>query len=103
MLRIPCPHCGTRDEVEFRYKGDASVRRPAADAEFAQFAAYVYERSNPKGWHLEWWFHSAGCRRMLQLWRHTVSHEIYSIGTAQERLPTPPGVPGSVTASAGST
>jgi sarcosine oxidase subunit delta len=91
MLRIPCPHCGTRDEVEFRYKGDASVRRPAAEAKVARFAAYVYERDNPKGWHLEWWFHSAGCRRMLQVWRHTVTHEIHAVGAAQEQLSTPGG------------
>jgi len=91
MLRIPCPHCGTRDEVEFRYKGDASVRRPAAEAEVARFAAYVYERDNPKGWHLEWWFHSAGCRRMLQVWRHTVTHEIHAVGAAQEQISTPVG------------
>ena len=25
MLRISCPWCGVRDEVEFRYRGDASV------------------------------------------------------------------------------
>ena len=29
MLRIACPFCGPRDEVEFRYRGDA-MRSPAA-------------------------------------------------------------------------
>jgi heterotetrameric sarcosine oxidase delta subunit len=79
MLRIPCPHCGTRDEVEFHYGGDASVRRPAADADTAAYAAYVYERTNPKGWHREWWFHAAGCRQWLEVRRHTVSHAIDSV------------------------
>ena len=41
MLRIHCPHCGTRDEVEFRYRGDAGVRRPAAAADTAAFVADV--------------------------------------------------------------
>lgn len=91
MLRIHCPHCGERDETEFRYRGDASLRRPPADADVTAFAAYVYERTNPRGWHLEWWLHTAGCREMLQLWRHTVSHEIYAAGTARDSLPTPPG------------
>jgi sarcosine oxidase subunit delta len=76
MLRIPCPHCGERDEVEFRYKGDASRTRPAAEAGLAAFSAYVFERDNPRGWHLEWWLHVAGCRRLLRVERHTLTHEI---------------------------
>ena len=32
MLLIPCPWCGERNQVEFTYGGDATVRRPAADA-----------------------------------------------------------------------
>lgn len=91
MLRIPCPHCGERDEIEFRYRGDANVRRPAADAGTEAFAAYVYERTNPRGWHLEWWFHSAGCRQYLQVWRHTVTHEIHSVAPARDTLAAPQG------------
>ena len=91
MLRIDCPHCGTRDEVEFRYRGDAGVRRPAADAEVGAFAAYVYERAKPRGSHLEWWYHAAGCRQYLQVWRHTVTHDIHAVGTATGSLPAPPG------------
>lgn len=89
MLRIPCPHCGTRDEVEFHYGGDATVRRPAADADAAAYAAYVYERRNPRGWHLEWWFHASGCRQWLQVQRHTVSHEIRAVGTGTDTLSPP--------------
>jgi sarcosine oxidase subunit delta len=83
MLRIACPHCGVRDEVEFRYKGEAVVR-PAADAGEAAFAAYVYERANPAGWHVEWWLHHAGCRRVLKIVRHSVTHEIAWVGGAQD-------------------
>ena len=89
MLRIPCPHCGTRDEVEFHYGGDASLRRPAADAGIAAYAAYVYDRDNRRGWHLEWWFHAAGCRQWLQVCRHTLNHAIHAVGTANEILTLP--------------
>jgi heterotetrameric sarcosine oxidase delta subunit len=79
MLRIPCPWCGERDEVEFRYRGDASKARPAGDAGPAAFAAYVYERDNPLGWHVEWWLHVAGCRQLLKVVRHTLSHDIHAV------------------------
>lgn len=91
MLRIPCPWCGERDEIEFRYRGDASVTRPAADAELAAFIAYVYQRENPLGWHLEWWLHAGGCHRLLKVLRHTVSHEIRWVGSAQDAPPPPAG------------
>jgi heterotetrameric sarcosine oxidase delta subunit len=55
MLRINCPCCGLREESEFRYRGDAGMERPQADAGEGAFVTYVYDRANPKGWHLEWW------------------------------------------------
>jgi heterotetrameric sarcosine oxidase delta subunit len=80
MLRIPCPWCGERDETEFRYRGDASRSRPAGDAGVAAFCTYVFERDNPRGWHVEWWLHVGGCRQLLKVVRHTVSHEIHWVG-----------------------
>jgi heterotetrameric sarcosine oxidase delta subunit len=83
MLRINCPWCGLRDEVEFRYRGDAEAQRPPAAATSAAgteaFIAYVYERSNPRDWHLEWWLHVGGCRRLLKIERHTLTHEIRTV------------------------
>jgi heterotetrameric sarcosine oxidase delta subunit len=89
VLRIDCPWCGVRDESEFRYRGDATEARPAAEAGTAAFAAYVYARSNPRGWHLEWWLHVGGCRGLVKVLRHTLSHEIGWVGRPEE-LP-PPG------------
>ena len=86
MLRIPCPWCGERDESEFRYKGDASLRRPDGAAGVEAFAAFVYERANPHGWHQEWWLHSAGCRQLLKVLRHTVTHEIQAVGAPDALL-----------------
>lgn len=82
MLRIPCPWCGERDEIEFRYKGDASPVRPPADAPPEAFVAFAFERDNPHGWHLEWWLHVGGCRRLLSVARHTVTHEIRAVTAA---------------------
>jgi len=67
-----------RDESEFRYRGDATRSRPAADAGLDAFSAYVYERVNPRDWHTEWWLHVGGCRRLLKVVRHTLTHEIRS-------------------------
>ena len=91
MLRIPCPYCGERDETEFRYRGDAAQRRPPGDAGLDAFIAHVYERGNPCGWHLEWWLHVGGCRMLLQVVRHTLSHEIHAVGRAGDRLAPPVG------------
>jgi heterotetrameric sarcosine oxidase delta subunit len=90
MLRIACPWCGARDETEFRYRGDASRPRPRADAGLAEFTAWVYERPNPRGWHVEWWLHVGGCRRLLKVMRHTLSDEIAWVGVPTELPPSPP-------------
>lgn len=87
MLRIACPVCGLRDEVEFRYRGDASVVRPAPDAEEAVFYDYVFTRDNPKGRHVEWWQHVQGCRAVLKAVRDTVSHEIAWTGLPDDVPP----------------
>jgi sarcosine oxidase subunit delta len=71
-----------RDESEFRYRGDATRQRPAADAGIEAFNAYVYERDNRRDWHSEWWLHVAGCRRLLKVVRHTLTHEIRSVELA---------------------
>ena len=90
MLRITCPYCGERDEIEFRYRGDATRVRPAADAGLAAFSAYVFERDNPLGWHAEWWLHSGGCRRLLKLVRHTLTHEIAAVLMPADPVHLPP-------------
>jgi heterotetrameric sarcosine oxidase delta subunit len=90
MLRIPCPWCGERDEIEFRYRGDASISRPAADASLEAFTTYTYVRGNPRGWHLEWWLHVAGCRKLIKLVRHTLTHKIRGVGRAEDSLTLPP-------------
>ena len=89
MHRIACPWCGPRDEAEFKYRGDATLRRPDAEAGLDAFVAYVYERDNPFGWHVEWWHHVHGCRRVLKVVRHTVTHDIAAVGRPEDELTVP--------------
>ena len=81
MLLIPCPWCGPRNQVEFTYGGDATLKRPPVDAPQSEWFDYVYLRDNPRGPHDELWIHSAGCRRWFQVRRDTTTHDI--IGSAE--------------------
>lgn len=89
MHQIKCPYCGTRDEAEFTYRGDATVTRPSAGASAESFHDYVYDRTNPKGWHVEWWHHAGGCRQWIKVARHTVTHEIRATARAADPLEAP--------------
>lgn len=89
MLQIRCPWCGDRDEIEFRYGGEAHLAYPAEpDAlDDAEWADFLFMRANPKGLFAERWCHSAGCRRWFNAIRHTVTHEI--AGTYRMGDPAP--------------
>ena len=76
MLLIRCPWCGERSEVEFKYLGDATVTRPAPDDSDEAWYDFVYTRDNPRGEHVEWWHHTAGCRRWIRVRRNTWTHEV---------------------------
>jgi len=78
-MRLNCPHCGERALEEFTYRGDATVRRPALEAEATQWGDYVYLRDNPAGLHKEYWYHGVGCRAWLIVERDTVSHIVHSV------------------------
>lgn len=78
MLLIECPWCGPRDESEFSYGGEAHIARPVEPEALsdAEWADYLFARTNPKGWHREQWVHAHGCRRWFNVERNTVSYEI---------------------------
>lgn len=87
MQLIRCPWCGPREEVEFRYGGQAHVRYPGNPAELDDetWARYVFFRDNPKGPFAERWEHSVGCRRWFNAVRDTHTHQlmqVYRIGEA---------------------
>ena len=89
MHRISCPFCGARDEIEFHYRGDATVARPAPGADAQAFYDYVYTRDNPIGWHVEWWHHVSGCRQWVKVLRNTATHDIKAVGKAQDGIEKP--------------
>jgi len=103
MLLIPCPWCGPRDETEFHYGGEAHIARPAAPDRLtdAEWAEYVFMRTNTKGPFAERWMHAAGCGRWFNAVRDTASDRIlavYRMGeprpqVGEEALATPSGEP----------
>ena len=78
MLLIPCPWCGVRPENEFRHCGEALIARPddPASVSDADWAAFLYARTNPRGSHTERWRHIHGCGRFFNCVRDTVTDEI---------------------------
>ena len=92
MLLIPCPHCGERAQVEFAYRGDATLQRPPDGAPDEAWYEYVFLRDNPRGPHREWWFHHGGCGRWIRVTRDTLTHEV--IGAEPATGAPEPGVAG---------
>jgi sarcosine oxidase, subunit delta len=90
MLLIDCPYCRmARPELEFRYSGEAHIARPSdpsvtTDAEWAD---YLYMRTNPKGGHVERWRHVQGCGRFFNVVRDTVSDQILATYVAGAQRP----------------
>jgi sarcosine oxidase subunit delta len=78
MLLIPCPWCGPRPELEFRYAGEAHRARPTDPerVDDAAWADFLYMRANPKGMHAERWRHIHGCGRFFNCLRDTISDRI---------------------------
>jgi sarcosine oxidase subunit alpha/sarcosine oxidase subunit delta len=81
MLRIPCPWCGDRDEIEFAFGGEAHVHHPADPEALSDedWARYVFVRANPGGMWTERWCHTAGCRRWFDLGRDTTTQAIVTV------------------------
>ena len=88
MLLIPCPHCGPRDEVEFRYGGQVRPAYPENPAALddAAWADYLFMRDNPAGEFRERWVHTAGCRRWFTVVRNTATNEFRSDVSDEEQV-----------------
>ena len=93
MLLIPCPYCGSRPELEFRYGGHAHIRRDPTAADDQAWAEFLFVRDNPKGIMAERWRHVSGCGRFFNCLRDTVSDNIlvtYRIGEPRPAMPDLP-------------
>ena len=86
MLLIPCPYCGPRAQIEFRWSDQAQVARPdPAAASDQDWADYLHVRDNLRGPAAERWRHTFGCRQWFNLLRDTRTHAIlaaWPIGAA---------------------
>jgi heterotetrameric sarcosine oxidase delta subunit len=69
-LLLPCPHCGERPLEEFLYGEIPRVPDAIEDAD-ARDVDRAFMHDNREGPVEERWFHAAGCRRWLTLWRDT--------------------------------
>ena len=92
MLLIPCPYCGDRPELEFRYGGEAHIARPA----------FVRRRSPTRtgpsssisapirrACIAERWRHIHGCARFFNAVRDTVTDKFvttYKVGEPKPDL-----------------
>lgn len=88
MLHIYCPYCEeTREEEEFRPKGEAHIARPADPESTSdeEWGNYLFFRKNPRGLHHEQWLHAAGCRKFFNATRDTVTYEILETYKAGEQ------------------
>lgn len=92
MQRITCPWCGERSEDEFTCGGQSHIARPEHPSAVSDeaWAAYLFERDNPRGVHFERWRHTFGCRQWFNIARHTVTHRILAVYRMDE--PRPEGV-----------
>ncbi len=79
MQRFPCPFCGLRDEREFHLLGEAGKVRPDTTGPVtdADWSAYLFAKSNPKGASREVWMHVT-CREVFVMERDTATMEVLS-------------------------
>lgn len=77
MMRINCPYCGERDEVDFRCGGESHILRPEPGVDDVAWSDYLFNRDNPKGVVYERWCHIYGCGRWFNVARNSLTHEIY--------------------------
>jgi len=89
MFLIRCPYCGERDIAEFAYGGEGHIARPANPEPLseAEWAGYVFLRTNPKGIFPERWNHQAGCRRWFNALRNTATDEFLAVYKVDEPRP----------------
>jgi sarcosine oxidase subunit alpha len=94
VLLIRCPWCGPRDEIEFRYGGQAHVTYPADPETLSDeaWADYLFLRDNPRGPFHERWMHAAGCRRWFNAVRDTATHAFLTTYRYDEEPPVPSDV-----------
>src|ERR1700727_721043 len=77
--KIPCFHCGERNELEFTYGGPARIRLLPTHATAAEWAAHLRRCEEPKSMNFERWCHTFGCGEWFHLARDIRTREIRSV------------------------
>ena len=92
MMQLPCPHCGLRDEHEFRFGGPAHTVRPGPPelVNDDSWTEYLFHHDQIAGWQAELWVHQFGCRKWFNLWRNTVTHEVGPAALIGEKMAQEP-------------
>lgn len=77
MQLFPCPFCGSRDETEFHFGGEAGKVRPepAGETDATRWSRYLHVNANPKGATSEIWVHDT-CGEFFLMERDTLSHAV---------------------------
>lgn len=89
MLLLTCPCCGVAaEETEFAPGGEAHLKRRGPGDGDEAFAAYLFERRNPRGVHFERWRHAYGCGKWFHVARDTATLEVFGSYSAQASAPT---------------
>lgn len=88
MLVLTCPYCGiAAAETELSPGGTAHIPRAGPKSSDAEFEAYLFTRSNPRGPHLERWCHRHGCGRWFIAARCTLTQRVFGTYPAQRTEP----------------
>ncbi len=88
MLILKCPYCGiAADETELAPGGQAHLKREGPEASAEEFEAYLFQRDNPRGVHLERWRHAHGCGKWFLAARATDTLEVFGTYKAQSKAP----------------
>ena len=88
MLLLTCPNCGADcAETELAPGGEAHRKRFGPESTDAEFAAYLFDRRNPKGVHFERWRHAYGCGKWFHAARCTATLEVFGTYSAQTTEP----------------
>jgi sarcosine oxidase subunit delta len=88
MLEIRCPNCGALcAETELVGGGEAHRKRFGPGSTDEEFAAYLFERRNPRGVHFERWRHAYGCGKWFHAARCTATLEVFGTYGAQTTEP----------------
>lgn len=88
MLILECPYCGLKaDETELHAGGEAHLERFGPGSQDADFEAYLFHRTNPRGVHFERWRHANGCGKWFHAARCTMTLEVFGTYSAQVSAP----------------